>query len=74
MKMRFEVFGRHVLVLKTESGWAAYYQGTEGKRRLATDIVVPADICESEVKQHLADLCHEWASDRYPDVRRLDEG
>ena len=72
MTLRFDVFGRHVLVAKTEDGWVAYYQGSEGKRRLATDILVPAATCESEIEQYLADLCHEWASDRYPSVKRLD--
>ncbi len=70
--LRFEVFGRHVVVLNKEGRWTAYYQGSEGKRRLATDIVVPSSVDESEVEQYLADLCHEWASRKYPDVNRLD--
>ena len=70
--LRFEVFGRQVLVTKAGGRWSVDYLGAEGKRRPATDIVVPADITPSELQQYLADLCHEWSSERYPNVRRLD--
>jgi len=70
--LKFEVFGLKVLVLKVECGWKTFYLGTEGKRRPAIDIVVPANITESEIEQYLDDLCHEWASKRYPNVIRLD--
>ena len=48
-----------------------FYRGTEGKRRAAPDLVVPNDVGESQLGQYLADLCHEWATERHPDVRRL---
>ena len=70
--LRFDVFGRQILITKSGNGWAAYYLGAEGKRRPATDILVPSDISESEVQQYLGDLCHEWASEQHPSVKRLD--
>ena len=27
---------------------------------------------ESEMQQYLGDLCHEWATERHPSVKRLD--
>ncbi len=69
--LRFDVFGRQVLVAESENGWAAFYLGAEGKKRPATDIVVPAGISESDIEQYLGDLCHEWATDDHPDVKRL---
>jgi hypothetical protein len=39
--LKFNVFGRRVLVVSSEDGWQAFYLGTEGKRRPAIDIVVP---------------------------------
>lgn len=70
--LRFEVFGREVLVVESEKGWVTFYPGTEGKRRPATDIVLPPDMAESDIEQYLDDLCHEWATQRYPSVKRLD--
>jgi hypothetical protein len=70
--LKFDVFGRHVLVVETEGGWAAFYLGAEGKRRPAHDIMIPDFMNEVELEGYLADLCHEWATERHPEVRRLD--
>ena len=69
--LRFDVFGRQVLVTATGDDWAVYYVGSEGKRRPARDIVVPSEIPESGIAQYLDDLCHEWATPRRPVVKRL---
>jgi hypothetical protein len=70
--MRFDVFGKLVLVTPTAAGWAVFYPGVEGKMRPAEDIFIPAGIKKAEIAQYLADLCHEWASAAHPQVRRLD--
>ena len=70
--IRFDVFGRQVLVSRINDGWTAWYVGSEGKRRPAPDITVPANIAEAEMTLYLGDLCHEWATERHPDVKRLD--
>jgi len=69
--LKFDVFGRVVIVSRVGEVWKAYYSGSEGKRRPATDIVIPASIDEAELSQYLSDLCHEWATSSNPDVRRL---
>ncbi len=70
--LKFNIFGKLVLVAEQKAGWAAYYLGEEGKRRPAMDIVIPPDIQESEIEQYLNDLCHEWATESHPVVKRLD--
>lgn len=70
--LKFDVFGRDVVIVETEKGWQAFYLGNEGKRRPANDIVVPSNIAESKVLQYLDDLCHEWATDRNNSVKRVD--
>ncbi len=70
--LKFNVFGRQVLVTESNDGWTTYYLGAEGKRRPATDIVVPPDIPESDIEQYLGDLCHEWATEQHPNAKRLD--
>ena len=70
--LRFDVFGRKVLFTEVNNGWATFYLGDEGKRRPAIDIVVPPDIPGSEIEQYLSDLCHEWATEQFPNVKLLD--
>jgi hypothetical protein len=70
--LKFDVFGRDVLIVDTGGRWETFYLGSEGKRRPAKDIVVPADIEESKLIQYLDDLCHEWATDRNNSVKRVD--
>jgi hypothetical protein len=70
-QIKFDVFGRLVLAMQTKVGWKMYYVGKEGKRRPASDIVVPGDITESNLDKYLADLRHEWSTERNPVVKRL---
>lgn len=34
--LKFDVFGRYVLVVEKEDGWGAFYLGSEGKRQAAS--------------------------------------
>jgi hypothetical protein len=70
--LKFDVFGKDVLIVEARDGWKAFYVGNEGKRRPAKDIIVPPDIEESKLIQYLDDLCHEWATDRNNSVKRVD--
>lgn len=69
--IELDVFGRHVLVTETDDGWSVFYLGADGKRRPAPEIVVPADIAASGLVRYMDDPGHEWATERYPTVRRL---
>ena len=69
---RFDLFGRRIAVEASDAGWVVYYLGDEGKRRRATDIVVPPNLSEADLQTYLADLCHEWATERHPTVSKLD--
>ncbi|GLR71964.1 DUF7661 family protein [Agaribacter marinus] len=69
--MKFDVFGREVEVIQTSTGWAAFYLGNEGKKRIATDIKIPKEITENGLAEYLADLCHEWSTLRNNEVKLL---
>jgi hypothetical protein len=71
--LKFDVFGRFMVAERTGSGWKLFDVGHEGKRMLVTDVVVPGFISPSEIDQYLADIYHEWASDKHPAVKRLSE-
>ena len=70
--IKFNVFGRDLLVVEHGNGWKAFYVGAEGKRRPANDIVIPRGLPDSKLAEYLDDLCHEWASDRNNSVTRVD--
>ena len=62
--IKLNVYGKLVLALKSDHGWEIFYQGNDGKRRLADDLFVPSFISEEEIEGYLSDLCHEWATDK----------
>ncbi len=70
--LKFDVYGRRVLVERSAGGWLAFYAGNEGKKRPATDIVIPDSLVETELAQYLADLFHESASRQHPEVKQID--
>ncbi len=70
--IKIKVYGVLVIVEKTDSGWAVFYPGADGRRRSAGDIIIPDFVEESELENYLSDLCHEWATDRHPSVHRLE--
>ncbi len=70
--LRFDVFGRRVLIAESNNGWITFYLGDDGKRRSAPDIVVPSEIPESQIAQCFDDICHEWATEHHPSVKQLD--
>lgn len=68
--LRFNVFGRIVLIQRQADLWQAYSLGLDGKRSPA-DFVVPDFIEEDEMEQYLFDLFHESATPGNGDVRRI---
>lgn len=47
--------------------------GPDGKRRRATDVVVPDFVTEAEIDQYLADVFHESATALHSAVRRSED-
>lgn len=68
--LRFNVFGKLVVVSGRPGAWQAFYSGNDGTRRPA-DFVIPADITEDGLADYLADLFHEDATPRRNTVERL---
>ena len=68
--LRFNVFGRIVLIRRERDLWQAYAVGADGKRSPA-GFVVPAFVEEAELEQFLYDLFHESATPGSGEVRRL---
>ena len=69
--IKLDVFGTIVLAIHTNDGWEVFYLSEGGKRRLATEIFVPRFVKETEIENYIEDICHEWATEKHPNVRRL---
>ena len=67
---RFIVYGRHVAVVRTSTGWDAFSLGNDGKRG-PLGIVVPDFIQPDELREYLADILHESAHPGNGDVVEL---
>ena len=70
--IKLEVYGKHIVVCRTNNAWKIDYISDQGKSRPATDIFIPDFISKSEVERYLEDICHEWATERYPNLRKID--
>ena len=69
--MRFDVFGRFVLLVERDGeGWRVLELGEDGKRRIFEDVVIPPHLREDEIGTLFADLLHELARPG-TSVRRL---
>lgn len=70
-EIRLDVFGRMLAAEPKDGRWRLYDVGADGKRRPATDVVVPDFVGDEALPQFLADLFHESASGQHPQVRRI---
>jgi hypothetical protein len=70
--IKFNVFGKRMSVQRKEGEWLLFRESTTGVRAKVHDVVIPADLEESELETYLADIFHESASERHPSVVRLD--
>ena len=67
-RLKFDVFGRDVIVESTPSGWKPYIAGSDGKRRPA-DFPIPEHLSATEIAGYLDDLFHEYATADKPVVK-----
>lgn len=72
--MKLNVFGRYVEVVRNEEKWIVYYLGSEGKKRVAEDVVIPSTVHEDDLVEYIADLCHEWATPNKSEVTVIKRG
>ena len=65
-----DVFGMRLVAERHGGSWRLFYRGADGKRRLATDLVVPEFVVtDDDLTRYLADLCHERATPANSEVR-----
>ena len=70
--LRFDVYGRYTLIVERDEGnWRVLQVGTDGKRGLREDLVIPSALSADEIALYLDDVLHESARPGLR-VRRLE--
>ena len=72
MFIKFNVFGKRMSVQRKNGEWLLFRESNTGVRAKVHEIVIPAELEESELATYLADIYHEGATERHPSVVRLD--
>ncbi len=72
MRIPFNVFGKAIIVERIDNKWLAFADSGTGKMVRVHDMAIPPDLEEHELAGYLADVYHEYATERYPSVTRLD--
>jgi len=73
MFIKFDVFGKRMSVQRKEGEWLLFRESNTGVRARVYEVVIPAELEESELVTYLADIFHESANEKHPSVVRLDE-
>ncbi|EPZ7321255.1 DUF7661 family protein [Vibrio mimicus] len=71
MSLKFNVFGKIMSVFRESGEWFLYVESDAGIRCKVYDVVIPADLDETELSTYLDDIYHEMASAKYPSVFKL---
>jgi hypothetical protein len=69
----YNVFGRHIAVKREGDRWLVFRADlTDRKFSRLYDIAIPDGMPEYEIIGWLGDIFHEAATERYPDVIRVE--
>ncbi|WP_192022174.1 hypothetical protein [Shewanella sp. WPAGA9] len=71
MFITFDVFGKPMAVLRKNEEWQLFLDSGTGLRSRIYDVVIPADLAESELDKYLADIFHENAKGNQLTVSRI---
>lgn len=64
----FNVFGRSMSVIRQDEQWLLFNEPAVGMRTRVYDVVLPSDLSNQQLASYLADIYHEYASDKHPEV------
>ena len=72
MFIKFNVFGQKMSIQRKDGEWLLFRESNTGVRARVHEVVIPADLDESELATYLADIYHESATEKHSSVIRLD--
>ena len=69
----YDVFGRHIGVQREGERWLIFRADlTERKFSRLYEVIIPDDLPETEIPGWLDDIFHEAATEKHPEVRRIE--
>ncbi|MDA0151415.1 hypothetical protein OH460_03745 [Vibrio sp. Makdt] len=71
MWLKFQVFHQRMSVQRQNEEWLLYRESETSIRARVYDVIIPSDLTEEELARYLADIYHEFASEKYPSVTRI---
>ncbi|EDK30208.1 DUF7661 family protein [Vibrio chagasii] len=71
MWVKFQVFHQRMSVQRQNEEWLLYRESETSIRARVYDVIIPSDLAEEELARYLADIYHEFASEKYPSVTRI---
>ncbi|WP_428651823.1 DUF7661 family protein [Photobacterium satsumensis] len=71
MFLMFDVFGTKMSVQKKDGFWLLFKESETAMRARIYDVVIPPELEDVDLATYLADIYHEQASSKHPDVRQL---
>jgi hypothetical protein len=66
--IKLKAYGKRIDIEFTDGEWIAFYRAGDGKRMRASNLAIPPDLDRDRVVTYIADLLHESATERNPDV------
>ena len=58
-------------VIKKDQEWQLFNESDTGIRSRVYDVIIPTDLAESELDKYLADIYHEYSSEKHSKVKKL---
>ncbi len=71
MWLKFQVFHQRMSVQRQNEEWLLYRESETSIRARVYDVIIPSDLAEEELARYLADIYHEFASEKYPSMTRI---
>ncbi|MBQ4863057.1 hypothetical protein J8L98_15330 [Pseudoalteromonas sp. MMG013] len=71
MVIKFNVFGKHMSVLRCGQEWQLYHESDTSLRVRVYDVVLPPELQQTELSSYLDDIYHEYASEKHPAVIKM---
>ncbi|MCG9695331.1 hypothetical protein L1D55_27480 [Vibrio sp. Isolate22] len=65
MWLKFQVFHQRMSVQRQNEEWLLYRESETSIRARVYDVIIPSDLAEEELARYLADIYHEFASEKY---------
>ena len=71
MFLKFQVFHQSMSIQRKGEEWLLYRESDTSIRSRIYDVVIPSDLAEEELARYLADIYHEFATEKYQSVTRV---